>query len=345
MFAIQEESLAMQELKEEIPPLFQDPYLKDVSGVYFDPVDVSMELTVAPPEKKKIAYIMVFDNVNWQPVHWGKIEGKKATFTQMAKECMYIVMYYHNQQFYPASVPFYISSDGRITLKNADPEKKETLSLFSRYPDFGMILHARRMEHGEFQGADNPEFTNAEVFYRIENPPPFSYQHVPVKNEKKFRYIRYMGGRNSFANIAELEFYKHDKGELRKLSGRIIGTPGSCWDNPATTREKVFDGDRFTFFDAPDADSCWVGLDLGVAQPIAEIRFLPRHPSHHLHTGDTYELFYWDKTWLSLGKKIGEEWTVTYEEVPQNALFLLYNHSKREEERIFTYEKGTQIWW
>jgi uncharacterized repeat protein (TIGR03806 family) len=62
-----------------------------------------------------------------------------------------------------------------------------------------------------------------------------------------------------------------------KLSGTIIGTPGS-WNNAGNTKEKAVDGSLSTFFDAPDANGDWVGLDLGagVSNTITQVRYSPR---------------------------------------------------------------------
>ncbi len=62
-----------------------------------------------------------------------------------------------------------------------------------------------------------------------------------------------------------------------KLTGAVIGTPGS-WNNSGNTRDKCFDGNTSTFFDAPAADGGWCGLDLGsgVAKRIGTIRYWPR---------------------------------------------------------------------
>src|SRR5204863_6345047 len=59
-----------------------------------------------------------------------------------------------------------------------------------------------------------------------------------------------------------------------KLTGTVIGTAGS-YNNSGNTADKAFDGSLSTFFDAPVAnkDNAWVGLDLGTAAVISEIRF------------------------------------------------------------------------
>jgi beta-galactosidase len=61
-----------------------------------------------------------------------------------------------------------------------------------------------------------------------------------------------------------------------RLSGTVIGTTGSWNDDRNTTREAAFDGNPATFFDAPNPDGSWVGLDLGRPTRISKIRFRPR---------------------------------------------------------------------
>jgi fibronectin type 3 domain-containing protein len=63
-----------------------------------------------------------------------------------------------------------------------------------------------------------------------------------------------------------------------KLTGTIIGTPGS-WNNSGNTIAKVFDNNLNTFFDAPDpGNGDWVGLYFGasVSNAIMQINYCPR---------------------------------------------------------------------
>jgi hypothetical protein len=62
-----------------------------------------------------------------------------------------------------------------------------------------------------------------------------------------------------------------------KLTGSIIGTPGS-WGGYGDTIAKVFDNDLNTFFDAPDGNGAWAGLDFGagVSNVITQINYCPR---------------------------------------------------------------------
>ncbi len=113
-FSPQPETLIMQRLEEDIPPLFRNPLIKDVSEMYFRPRDIEIELSVPAPAKKEIAYIMVFDNQQWVPIHWAQIKKNKAVFTRMAEECAYTVMYYHAGKFHPASQTLYIDTTGKV---------------------------------------------------------------------------------------------------------------------------------------------------------------------------------------------------------------------------------------
>jgi len=59
-----------------------------------------------------------------------------------------------------------------------------------------------------------------------------------------------------------------------KISGIVIGTPGS-WNGSGNTREKAFDGDINTYFDAP-VDIAWTGLSLSTTYKVTNIRYVPR---------------------------------------------------------------------
>ena len=61
--------------------------------------------------------------------------------------------------------------------------------------------------------------------------------------------------------------------------------------------------------------------------------------------GKTYELFVWDKEWVSLGKQVAGEQPVVFDSVPSGRLYWLVEEDSRRLERIFTIEAGRQMWW
>ena len=61
------------------------------------------------------------------------------------------------------------------------------------------------------------------------------------------------------------------------LAGQVIGTAGS-WSGSGNTKEKAFDGNLTTYFDAPVTSGAWAGLNLGAGKEglVMAIRFCPR---------------------------------------------------------------------
>lgn len=147
--------------------------------------------------------------------------------------------------------------------------------------------YAKRMIGGKVQGSNDAEFKSATDLVTISNQPPdHTLTTAAVKATATFRYVRYTSTEKG-CNIAELEVWGKDpasatpapSGAPRKLTGKVLGTDGSYQDNPEVTRDKAFDGDLDTFFDAPqsDRDKAWVGLDLGSPRVITEIKYAPRN--------------------------------------------------------------------
>ena len=61
--------------------------------------------------------------------------------------------------------------------------------------------------------------------------------------------------------------------------------------------------------------------------------------------GTEYELFCWNGEWQSLGSIISEDKPLIFNEVPSGSLYWLVAKNSDREERIFTIENGSQVWW
>lgn len=107
----------------------------------------------------------------------------------------------------------------------------------------------------------------------------------------------------------------------------------------------VFDGKTWTSFDYKDASGGWTGLALEKPMRVALIEYTPRNRDNYIRPGDTFELFYCDDEWKSLGMVKDEKAdSLLFRNVPRGALLLLRNHTRGVQERIFTFEKGEQQW-
>lgn len=345
-YSIQPGSLPQQNLNEPIPGFLNQSNIIDVSAEYFPVTDVSVHIKYNQNINLKVVYLCVFNNEDWIPVFWGLIKKDNVVFKNMGKGLVYLPAYYTKKGFIAASDPFVLDLLGRVQPLVPNTTLKQTLILSRKFNPKRATPFASRMLNGRFQGANDTSFNHCEDIFTIRKRPQMRMNYVKVNNETKFRYVRYIGGPQSFTNIAQLEFYSKVGDQLKKLSGKVIGTNGSFCNDPYTKKESVFDADILTFFDAPQNQDCWVGLDLGKETKIDEIHYFPRTDDNSIRIGDEYELFYWSESgWCSLGVKKGVSDVLKYNQCPVDALFLLRDNSRGREERIFTSKNGKQIWW
>jgi hypothetical protein len=341
-FAKQPSSLAMIHDIEEIPPAFQSICFKDVTKEYYQTTDVLVKPLIAAPENNKFAYLSVFNNQDWVPVAWTKIEKNNFLFKSLNKGICCLPSYYYQGRVIPAAYPVLLRKDGTITTLKPDLKKRETITLKRKYQDRMHEWLGYAMLGGKFQAANDSSFKDAVDIYKISVKPEQYYQLADIAPTSAYKYFRYLSPKGSYGEVAEIEVY--EPGFKQKLSGKAIGN-----NNPAPDRQRsnAFDGDALTNFRTKEADSTWVGLVFDTPKSIARIVYLPRNDGNCIADNQQYELFYWDHKWVSLGKQTGsyETYRLTYNNVPTNALLLLRNLTKGREERIFTYEKGEQVWW
>ena len=344
-YAINRDIMKLQSAESSVPAAFKSYFLKDVTEEYMATSDVEITVPGEYKTKHKYAYLAVFDNKNWIPVYYGKISGSKVLFDRMGRNCMYLPVVYSENGVIPISAPFYISATGEIKQMNISSNEYQNITVYRKYFIAGHCYEVgHRMEGGKFQASNNSDFSDAITLHTI---PSFTVQsgEVNLKDEgKKYRYWRYVSADGQFNNAAELYFYLNEGEDA--LYGTIIGTEGSYNNPERDERGAVFDKDPLTFFDAPQPSGTWAGLDFGEPVAIRKISYTPRGDGNDITPGDTHELLYWDKKgWVSLGKKQAKDIKLIYENVPSETIYWIRNLSRGQEERIFTYENGTQVWW
>ncbi|GHT10598.1 hypothetical protein FACS189426_11080 [Bacteroidia bacterium] len=343
-YAINREILQIHTSEKYIPATFKNFFIKDVTTDYVSVSDMEIVIPNELKNQYQYAYLAVFNNKEWIPVHYGKVLGNKVRFTDMGRNCMYLPVFYGEQGIVPFSAPLLLTAQGTVKRLEADKNKLQTLTVYRKYFIAGHCYEVgRRMMGGEFQAANQADFRDAVTVYKI---PGFTVQsgEVRLNTEKPYRYWRYYSAKEGYNNLAELYFYL--PGKERPVYGKIIGTTGSYTHRKDSEKEVVFDNDPLTFFDAPTPNDTWVGMDFGEPVKIEKIAYTPRGDGNDITPGDQHEVLYWDDNhWISLGKREATDIQLAYENVPANALFWIRNLSRGNDERIFTYEDGKQIWW
>jgi hypothetical protein len=343
-FSINKNSLAVQKGKNErIPSLFQDIHLCDVTAEYCATMDVDVDLFKPDSANYKHAYLCVFSNNSWLPVWWNRILKNKCSFKDMGLGVLYLPAYYTNTGIIKGGgYPFIIKKDSTIEKIIVSKDTIQTLVLKRKYPWKGGGLDGR-MNEGKFQGANKSDFSDAVTLYTFKRSTEPIFYSLPVKCSKRFAYIRYCGANGTNSTLSELMFLDENGMEIQ---GEPIGTPGSYMD-AGNTLDKAFDKDILTYYDGAKPDSTWIGLKFFKPEIVKIIRFIPRNDGNCVEVGNDYELEYWNNyEWESLGRQIAKTDSLVYRNCPKNALYILHNHTKGKEERIFTIGKnGEQIWW
>lgn len=344
-YAVNKELKRLTETEAFVPRAFRYPFFKDVTEEYMDCGDVEIE--VGDSLDGRYIYLAVFDNKEWKPVDFSLIKGDKAIFRKVGMNTVYLpVCYEETGQMKAIGHPFLYTYDKKIRPFVPDMSHRTTLNLLRKYP---VLRHVQgvvmRLDSGEFQASNDARFRKYKILHRVTDCSAVGREFFIPDTLGTFRYWRYYQPKNgSYCNIADIRFYERDT--QKQCKGKIIGTEG-CWEgNPDCTKDKAFDGDLLTFFDAPLSSGAWTGMDFGKPVNIGRIVYTGRGDGNSIDIGDWYELLYWkDGQWQSVGRRQAETIRVVYDNLPVGTLYWLRNLSKGKDERIFSYENGEQIWW
>lgn len=330
-----------KDLKNEqsVPELFRNADFIDVTDEYYITTDVSRQMPYNMKDRK-IAYICVFDNRTWVPVHYGVVRNGKVLFKSMGRNIVYMSAVFDKGEIQPIGNPFLIDEDGSIKEIKADTTSFQQMKVIRKYPFFGKFDHFNiRMAGGRFQGSNDADFSSKNDLFVHDGLTDGNWYDVVIKDRSEYRYVRYLGPNGSYCNVNEIEFYSSDG---KKLQGEIIGTRGIN----GKSKDMVFDGNILTGFHGENPDGHWVGLKLRQKNRIGRIRYIPRNDGNCIEVGDEYELYFWlDGQWRSICKKKAVANYLIFDRVPIGGLYVIRNLTKGHEERIFTYENGNQIWW
>lgn len=349
-FSKQDNSLAQIEKNHErIPKFFRSPYFKDVTHLYAKTHDVIIPIESSYNKEDNYIYLSVFNNQSWIPIDWSITNQNKATFKNIEGGIVYLPQYYKNERLIYNNQPFVLSENGEAKVLYPNYNKLQKITLSRKYPLLKrMDDYLKNMVGGRFELSNNPDFSESVTLKTI-NQKPEPYLKV-VKNKvsnNRYRYIRYVSSAKDSGrcNLAVFKVFGLKKDI--ELSGKVIGSIGS-YKGYGAEKEKAFDNDPSTFFDASEKDwgKAWVGLEFDTPKRISKIEYMPRNDTNTIFKGQEYELFYWDKGWRGTGKKIASDSEeITFENIPSEALYLLHNHSGGKEERIFTYTDGEIRWY
>lgn len=316
--------------EDAVRQMFSHHYSADVSAEY----GLTGEYTVSVPFSVDCAYFCVFSTGDdWKPVAYAQRDMLgRCRFKDIADSVAYLPVAYKDGRLMPLAPPFFLSDDG---IKHFTPDTRRTCTavLTRKYPFAKSILRAWAETAGaSVVASGSSNFAHADTLFSITRMPVFR-NVAYADTARRYRYVKYASHPRRRGSITELCVYSD--------GARLTGEPFAAG---AESVEACFDGDTFT--DMTDLQPGYaVGLDLGRPLRIDSVAFYLRNDGNYITLGDDYELFYYDKGWISLGRQEAKAESLIFGNVPSGALLLLRNHSRGKEERIFTYENGMQTWW
>ena len=322
---------------ENIPPLFCNFKMRDVSADYFETADVEVKLTEAAPQNAEYAYLSVFTPDEWV-VQYGEIVDGKAIFKGMGKNIIYMSTYYENGRTRIAGVPFLLTSEGKVYQFASVGETDATLVISGVEPDY----HWNKDYLNCMTGTNVVGYASdgtMDTLCIVSTTLPIQHTSYKLDSRSSFRFLRLNLPSDSIA-LGNLVFYSSE--------GRIPNVKITSTVNPVTENDSLnflFDKFAYTCYRGKVKNQ-FIDIDLGKEYVLTSIDFSP-YLRPILYANSSYELLYWENGWKSLGKQNGGREYLTFKNVPRNALFRLKQSTdvdRKVKERIFLYKDGEVIW-
>lgn len=332
-----------------------DLTLKDVTANYKLPVS---NIILTKKNKNHSSYFLcTFNNTDWEPIALGinSLDNGKVIFKNMGRGIPYDKKYFYhcnnegkgivylpievnNGVQISGSYPFILKENGICVVLKPNLKKTVNIILHRKYPLYDRILdYSSNMIGGFFESSTYPDFSNTKVVYKIKKKSDKALSEIKLPHTIACNSIRYVAPLRGGINLSELHFYYQNK--------EVKGSPFSS-DKNEEKRElnRLFDKNLDTYFSS-EIEKAYIGVNFKKRVKIDKIVYAPRTDNNDILSGMEYELFYWNNGWISLGRKKTNKNFIEYMNVPTNALFLLHKISGGLEERIFTYNCNSQIWW
>lgn len=329
--------------REDIPALFRNPFIADVSSQYFKTTDIKIKITKEIPQDTKYCYLCVFGAKTWHPVQWGKIEwNKEVTFKAMGKDIVYLPMFYKNGSLTPAGQTFILNKDGNCEEVKCSQDKiSVTVRNYTSYLYPEEIAEAKETLTGSYLvGCNDLNASIADTLHLITDSMDAWNNEVTFLNPSKYRYIQLISPKDSVA-LCEISFFEQGKEEIPvqhvKVSAGIASlVTGEELEMVSDHRSAT--GFKGLFNNEEKKNILW--FDLGEPRFISKISYIP-YTKNYLPKDTDVELWYWDDQWVLAGKLKGNYSYMTFDNVPEGTIYRI----KRANDRIFTYKNGIIHWY
>ena len=344
-FSYQEGSLynLNKKYKKPIPSVFNTPFIKDVSNLYFKGSNLLIDID-EEHSQRNIIYLAVFGNNEWIPVDYSEISpSNKAFFSDIGRDIVYLPVFWSENGIIPAGNAVCVDLNGKIDTLKPNMQELQTITINRTYPQFYKYVRYRNLlKGGYFECSNSDNFSNAIKCTETIKPKYNGYDTLNIKTNEKYRYWRYVSPNGGKCNISEIRFLNgcQDVPIAKSLSD------GDGRGGNETNDSFVFDGKESTYFVTKESQDGWVGADMGKPVHLDKVAFIAKNDDNDIIPGQTYELCYYENgIEKSLGVKTATLDSLTFDNVPSNSLYILHNLDKGDNERIFILNKNKIYWY
>ncbi len=139
----------IKKISEHTPAFIGQFNYKDVTNEYISAVDVQVQLD----DTSGYAYLSVFNNGIWHPIHWSLSANKsKITFTKMGTNIVYLPVIMRNNKLKPAGRPFLVHGKNNITYLSGKTTEAKEVSISQTAPGQYLKPHT---EYNIFKWSNN----------------------------------------------------------------------------------------------------------------------------------------------------------------------------------------------
>ena len=332
------------EVAQNLPDIFRCAYSVDVTPQYRNVT----KNNIIPIERKceDPLYVCTYQQqYGWRPIgRANRVDCGHVDVGPMIHDNVIVVAQYEDGIVIPRSNPYLISHDKVPEEIKPKTSKRCFVRLYRKY-----LLNSRWTNRWGDMIGTQIETSNDELFEHnivsLENIKNMPIEKITIKLDAKKikRFLRLLPAKGHYPVPAEIDLLTNDGKIINKSDYRLYaignGLTGDTiplkWlrdNDPTTTFYK-----QFPF---------WIGVELTKCRKkVSYFQILMWNDCNRVTPGHEYELFYFDKGWISLGKKQAENEWIDYDDVPYNSLLLLRDYTKGREERVFVMEGKKQVWW
>lgn len=315
-----------------------NPFSKDVTHAYKAPNRIKILNRWEQDLSGRDVYLMVFNQKRgWFPVDKARSVNNQASFFEnISSDVVFWAAFDDgSDKLQPLNYPFIVDGQQRVSYLDLTGTMIDSVTLLRKYPPYHVwrmdkLRRIKSVNGLKIQASDTPSFSPHRDIITIRDFNSTQVQTIPLTYKGKYRYYRI--AKPDTAWLATLRLVgEHDPVERH----------GHNSDGPFGM-DNLTDEDPLTFRGGREVELRYV-FDKPVK--ISSIEVQARNDDNHIRPGDRYELMYWDKTWRSLGSRVAGDTLLEYDNVPEDALYWLRNHSRGKEEHVFTITGKGKQWW